>query len=292
MALSRGLPSTSEVILAGSSGISGANEQFGSNDPDAVRLVASASPSAASALAAGTEAARGRLVVLVATTIASIGDEWHTRLDEAFADRRVAVAGMALAGEVGDSLHWGHTFRGSELAVVPYRRASWVVPLLSEVLCVIDRRVLSTAGGVDPDFDSAGAAVAELCLRLWRMGFSSRIVTGPIVRSVSGAVDPLDDLGLHDRLRIARLHLGPQRLADFERWARRQPGYPGADSRLAGEELQRRRGAVDAVCAFTSDQYFAEFPLRLQSAHATSRRVRRMASRSALLRTALGRMRR
>jgi hypothetical protein len=290
-ALSHGLPAAGEIIVAGPGRASGRDEPPGSGGSGAVRRVASASPSAASALAAGAEVATGRIVVLVAAPISSIGGDWHERLAEAFADRSVAVAGMALAGEGGDSPHWGRMFHGAELAVVPCPRESRVVPLLSEALCAIDRQVLRTAGGVDPAFDSASAAIAELCLRLWRMGFRSRIVAGPIVRA-SAAAGGTDGMGLYDRLRIARLHLGPQRLHEFERRARRHPGYPDAVARLAAAELEHRRGAVDAVSAFTSDEYFSAFPLRFQSAHATSRRMRRVASRSALLRSALGRLQR
>jgi hypothetical protein len=282
-ALSPGLPAAAEIIHAGPDGHSGTDER------GEVRRVTSASPSAAAELAAGAAAASGRRVVLVASGISSIGVDWHERLDEAFADRSVAVAGMALAGEAGDSPHWGRMFYGTELALAPYERETRVVPLLSEVLCVVDRQVLRTAGGVDPQFDSASAAVAELCLRLWRMGFRSRIVAGPVVRSVSTAIDGANGMGAYDRLRIARLHLGPRRLRDFERRARRRPGYSDALARIAESELERRRGAVDAVSAFTSDQYFSAFPPRFRSAHATKRRVRRIASRSALLRSALGR---
>jgi hypothetical protein len=123
--------------------------------------------------------------------------------------------------------------------------------------------VLAAAGGIDAGFASASAAVAEISVRLWRMGFRCCIVGQVEAWAESPEEDrPEDAGGLYDRLRIATLHLSPLRLQAFTDRASRLPSYESAAERLATSDVQRRRATIEAVCAFPSERYFEQFPLR------------------------------
>jgi hypothetical protein len=115
------------------------------------------------------------------------------------------------------------------------------------LFCAFNREVLAPAGGVDKGFSSACAAVAELSLRLWRMGFCCCIV--PHVEIWGEAADGEyadDDAGrLYDRLRIATLHFSPPRVKSFTDRASRLPSYDSAAKRLAASDVELRRGAIE-----------------------------------------------
>jgi hypothetical protein len=128
---------------------------------------------------------------------------------------------------------------------------------------VCDRAVLAAAGGIDVNFSSACAAVAELSLRLWRMGFRCCIVPQVEAWAESPDEDDADDAGrLYDRLRIATLHLSPPRLQELTDRASRLPSYDRAAERLAASDAELRRATIEAICALPIDRYFAQFPLR------------------------------
>jgi len=65
---------------------------------------------------------------------------------------------------------------------------------------------------------------------------------------------------LHDRLRIATLHLGQAGLDAFIVRTRALPAYEQAAQRLAASDTERRRASIEAVCALSIDWYFESFP--------------------------------
>ncbi len=56
--------------------------------------------------------------------------------------------------------------------------------------------------------------------------------------------------------------LQPPLLRAFTDRASRLPSYDRAAERLAASDVELRRAAIEAVCAFPIDQYFEDFPLR------------------------------
>ena len=107
--------------------------------------------------------------------------------------------------------------------------------------------------------------MAELSLRLWRMGFRCRIVSQVEAWSEDAQDgDGGDDAErLYDRLRIAALHFGAERLQAFTERAGRLPAYDAAAERPAASDVEHRRATVAAICAFPVERYFDEFPLTL-----------------------------
>lgn len=278
-ALGDALPAGSEVLVP-----AGAGEGPGGGNADGTRGVddigaAGDSPDltlrefdaggalgGAAALALGAHAANGRLVLLTNGLLTG-SQPWYAPLEATLAGRRVGGVGPAMRFQSDpDALGFGRFLADEQLTARPL--PGWAedgpvrVPLLASALSLYTRRVLDAAGGIDGEFSSAAAAVDELSMRLWRMGF--RCMAVPQVEAGEPAPDSgeaHDDVGrLHDRMRIATLHLGPERLRAFLERARREPAFEQAAARLAASDTERRRAAIEVVCSRSGDWFLDSFP--------------------------------
>jgi hypothetical protein len=266
LALGATLPAGSEVLVAAAdrtlAGPWGRLHEISLRHIDCDRP-----PSAAEALALGVNAASARIVLLTTGSLLRC-DPWHARAIEALAVPAVAAVGPVMRfNSCPDLRHFGRAFSDEDLAsgFLAGHAAQELVPapLLFAAHCVCDRAVLAAAGGIDVNFSSACAAVAELSLRLWRMGFRCCIVPQVEAWAESPDEDDADDAGrLYDRLRIATLHLSPPRLQELTDRASRLPSYDRAAERLAASDAELRRATIEAICALPIDRYFAQFPLR------------------------------
>ncbi len=220
----------------------------------------------ATALALGAQAANGRLVLLTSGRVTS-SQPWYLPLEQTLAGRRVGGVGPAMRFQSNpDALCFGRFFADERLTARPL--AGWAddrpvrVPLLPTALSLYARRLFAAAGGIDGEFSSAAAAVDELSVRLWRMGF--RCMAAPQVEACEPAPDSgdaHDDIGrLHDRMRIATLHLGSERLRAFLESVRREPAFEQAAARLAASDTERRRASIEVVCSRSGDWYLDSFP--------------------------------
>ena len=151
-------------------------------------------------------------------------------------------------------------------------------PLILGGLCAFDRRVLSASGGLDQEFDTVAAALAELSLRLWRMGFASLVLGELELATRPGELD--GNASLHDRMRIAALHLTGAPLRDFYERAQRHPDHDSARAQLHESDLRARRALTDAVCAYPAASYFEEFPPHPGTVASRARRARTVTRRS------------
>ncbi|HTA12496.1 MAG TPA: sulfotransferase [Solirubrobacteraceae bacterium] len=226
--------------------------------------------SEAETLSLGAQAATGRMVVLAGGGLMRC-DPWHAPFARALDVGEVgAVAPLLRTKSASGERLLGCEFADEDLVLSPLagrvKKELTPIALLADAHCALKRTVLAAAGGVDPDFISASAAIAELSVRLWRMGFSCCIV--PQVEAWTASAEDRPPAGsetadqLYERMRIAALHLGPERLQAFTERARALPAYAAAAERLAATDVQRRRAVVNAVCAFGPERYFARFPLR------------------------------
>ena len=166
-------------------------------------------------LARALEAAAGR-TVLISTARLPQEESWYERVHVALRRSKAGCVGAALhlEGDRGARGRWGaFADDGLTPVLVAARpgRGLAQAPLLWAGLLAFDRRVLSGAGGLDAEFDTVPAALAELSLRLWRMGFGSRMLREIGVRA--GPQQLATDVSLYDRLRIAALHLSRARCA-------------------------------------------------------------------------------
>jgi hypothetical protein len=273
-ALDRVLPAGSEVIAPRDAG--GVKPQGGSEG-----------------LARTLEEARGRTVLVSSAALPAEGD-WYERLAETLASSPSAAGVGAALHVEGDPArrHRRAAFAGSDLTLTLERvraeRKPAPTPLLCGGLCAFDKRLLSAAGGLDPEFDTVFAAFAELSLRLWRMRFRVYELSHVEVEVGRGQIEP--PAGLYDRLRIAALHLEPGPLEAFLERVAGHPGYDEAAARLRASDVESRRALADAVCIVPASQFFEELGAR--GPRARLRRARGAAARTArrwqLLRAANG----
>jgi hypothetical protein len=268
LALSATLPAGSEIILVG-------DEYAPPSDLSRpqdilVRGIECDRPlSEGGALALGAQATEGEIVLLASASLLRC-DPWYEPFARALAARRVVAVGPVIRFQAcPDRHHYGRVFTDEDLATrfLDASPAKAPVPaaLLSGAHAAYNSRVLAAAGGLDAGFDSAQAAVAELSVRLWRMGFYCCIA--PDVEAWSEA-DPDDDGSddaedLYDRLRIAALHLDGARLRAFTDRASCLPAYDLAAQRLEASDVEHRRAAITAICPFPIERYFERFPLAL-----------------------------
>jgi hypothetical protein len=295
------LPDGSEVLVNRGGGGHG-DDRSDRGEASVRSIECGPSASASQALSLGARQARGRVVLLSMGALPSqpIYEEMRKALD------RFGVGGVGPAMRVRSGSgrrQLGRAFTDEDLGSrrVVERRAArlgmrWTedglvrAALLCDGLCAFDREVLAAAGGVDEHFSSSSNAVAELSVRLWRMGFVCYIAPAAEAwRDVSAADAPGEEELLYDRLRIAALHFGPDRLREFSDRAARLPAYQAAAQRLAASDVHSRRATIEAVSAFSIEQYFEAFPLRrtVRSRLRAARRVILMwARRSHFLRSA------
>jgi hypothetical protein len=269
-ALAETLPAGSEIVLVGAAreptgGWSGA-EDVSIRTVDCERL-----PGGAEALALGAAAARGSIVLLAAAGLVRC-DPWYAPVKQALGPDGVGGVGATMRFTSRPEQRWfGRAFSDYDLTsgLVAGNRTQKPVrtALLLAGFSAYERKVLTASGGLDRAFSSAGAAIAELSIRVWRMGF--HCLTIPQVEVWCEDVhapglehDAEDDAErLYDRMRIATLHLDPARLRAFTERAARLPAYDRAVERLMASDVEHRRAAITAVCAFPVDRYFKRFPL-------------------------------
>jgi hypothetical protein len=227
-----------------------------------------AAPSEAGALALAVASSSCEIVLLCAGTVTRC-EAWYEPFTQALAVAKVGAVAPLLRSQSDPRVRrFGRGFVDAQLSAraVGGRPLQELEPaaLLPVACSAYDRALLDAVGGLDGRFDSAAAAIAELSVRLWRMGFRCCIV--PRVQAWSQApeddreLDAEDAAGLYDRMRIAALHFGPDRLGELDQRVRLLPAYEQAAARLAASDVPLRRAAIEAVCAFPGERYFERFP--------------------------------
>jgi hypothetical protein len=225
-------------------------------------------PTGAQALALGARAARGRIVLLTTGELERC-DPWYEPFEQALAARKVVGVGPVMRFDsIPDRRHFGRAFIDEDLAARFVAGDGPGAPepaaLLFAAHCAYNRKVLGAAGGVDGSFSSPDAAIAELSVRLWRMGFRCCIV--PEVEAWSerpGEQDHQADVEcIYDRLRIATLHFDDARLRALTDRLSTLRSYEQAAERLAASDVERRRATMAAVCALPIERYFETFAAR------------------------------
>ena len=282
LGLARVLPAGSEVIGHGAARLRDTEGASGLSfrDLDAPGDGRGApSQGGSEALARALEDARGR-TVLVSSAALPAAHDWYARVAATLTSSPAAAGVGAALHMQGDSARRRRraAFADADLTLalraVRAERRTAPTPLLCGGLCAFDKRLLSAAGGLDPEFDSVLAALCELSLRLWRMRF--RVYELADVEVEMGRRQLGAPSGLYDRLRIAALHLEQGQLDAFLERAARQPDYEEASARLRTSDLDSRRALTEAVCIVPAAEVLEEL-----GARGALRRARASATRAA-----------
>jgi hypothetical protein len=266
--LLRGLPDASELIFVERSAAE--EMRHGGEQQHRSRLVVrevacDTGASEVDALASGLEAAHGAIVLLSTGRVLRCGD-WCRELSAALERWRVAGVSPVVRFD-SESRLCGRAVTAVSLNSAAIRCESGEepipVPLLAAELTLWDRRVIAAAGGLDRGFDTARAAIEELSIRLWRMGFRCCVV--PQVEVWAHGSDRHsageEEVPFDDRLRMASLHVAP----DGAAMAQIRAVDPTLADKISAqqEQLRSRRIAIDALCPLEIDDYIGDFTASL-----------------------------
>jgi len=212
----------------------------------------------------GASLARGKLLVFSDAHVAP-APGWLPAVQAALGAPQAGAANP-LIGQFAhpERVVNGLTFDGPALNVrwvaEPERHEPFPVPLLTGCFLAIRRAVFEAAGGFDDGMRGYGAEDLELCLRLWRMGYTCLSVPGASVAHRFRAGRQVDRTGfLHNLLRMATLHLSAGALRHMVAVLGRDPALPAAMAQVLAADTGRRRAEVGALCCYPDRWFFQRF---------------------------------
>jgi hypothetical protein len=195
--------------------------------------------------------------------------QWISSLLEAFANTRVVAAGPAITDMyerhfTGFGMKWSDAELNT--AWLPRRGdGPSEVPLLSGTFLAVRRRIFHQLGGFDPGMRGSGAEDAELCLRLWTLGFECQVVPRLEVLWMnpyaSGAIrlhQYWSDL-LYNLLRLATIHFAKERLNAFVEKVSRDAAFSAAAARVLDSNASRRRREIERSRRHSDGWFFERF---------------------------------
>ncbi len=247
--------------------------------PDVEVVPIDAAPGSGSARCAGAAAANGDIIVFADVGARPLGG-WLEPLRQALAEPGVGAAGPAVVSPDSEAEPVvGLTFVDAGLAV------SWLpgtgpepieVPLLSGCLLAVRRDAYRRVGGFDENPVALGYEDQELCLRLWRAGLACVAVPASRVAhpwhddpacAVAAAPapggPPLGAPMFAGPLRLATLHLGPERLRrHVSAVVAGRAGTGAAFGELLSGETGRERERIRAMSRRDDAWFFRRFDIR------------------------------
>lgn len=150
----------------------------------------------------------------------------------------------------------------------------YAVPLLCGCFLAMRRDLFAAIDGFDSGMVLWGAEDSELSIRLWTLGHECWVVPEVEVLHAFRAKFPYEVKWgpvLHNRLRLASVHFGPQRLAAVLQRLKQYDEFAEAGARLLGGDLGARCARMRAGRRFDDDWFFARFPMGIPSDRADAK---------------------
>ena len=192
---------------------------------------------------------------------------WLPQLTMPLADPGVGLIGPAFA-----SLEHGNGYRGmgvkwqgpdlgfewmSQQDETPYP-----VPLITGGCQAIRRPLYESLGGYDGGMTRWGSEDLEIALRVWLMGYQVLVHPQVLIYHLfrQNFPYPVDSAGvIHNRLRMAMLHLSSERLERVINYYKEDPNFTRSLMLLLdGDVIERRRELFD-LRVKDDDWYFSRF---------------------------------
>ncbi len=244
------LPETAGIVVVDDGSRDGC-ASFLSRRDGRVRLERTEGLGVARARNRGAARAAGDLLIFADGHIRVETDWWRPLV--ALAEKpRVGAAAPAVRGMRQPGIGYGLTFRGPELAVRWLGKAGsrpFPALILPGCCLAMRRSVFESAGGWDNGLWGIGGNDNEFCLRLWLMGWRLLIAPEVVVRHRFRKVSkvPIDGAQyLHNHLRLAVVHLKPERVGKVFAAFQRDRNIGKAVSLLmAGDAMTRRNELLE-----------------------------------------------
>jgi glycosyltransferase involved in cell wall biosynthesis len=219
----------------------------------------------------GAQHAGGKVLVFSDAHV-SVPAGWYEPLLELLARPETgavapAVRMMARDGGTG----YGQKWRDASLAVEWLNRrdaSPYPVPLLCGCFLALRRDVFAEVDGFDSGLVLWGAEDSELSIRLWTLGYECWVVPDVEVQHAFRSHFPYEvkwEPVLHNRLRLASVHFGAERLARVVDRLKRYDEFAEASARLLVGDLGNRSTRIRATRRFDDDWFFARFRRELES---------------------------
>jgi GT2 family glycosyltransferase len=215
----------------------------------------------------GSAQARGEMLVFSDAHVSALPG-WFPPLRASLADPAVGVAGPVVAA-MDRPEATGHGFRWKDAAL----NLEWLgrngdvphpVPLLAGCFLAMRREVFDAIDGFDPGMIVYGTEDAELCLRLWTLGYQCRLVPSVTVAHLFRPSHPYAvawEAVLHNILRMVVVHFGPERMARVVACLTANSAFPAAFARVAASDAWDRRAAIRAIRRHDDDWFCERFDI-------------------------------
>lgn len=258
------LPSSGEIIVIDDASTDGSGEFLRRSRPG-VKMVRTDGLGVTKARNYGARLARGEVVVFVDAHV-DAPPGWTGPLLKAL-ERSSAGAVAPSISVMGkpDIRGFGLRLKGPDLSTEWLRRqgrAPYKVPILPGCFLAMRRDVFERTGGFDAGMNTWGMSDIELSLRFWLQGYELWVVPEIDVPHLFREKHPYEvkwETVLHNTLRTAFLHFGPQRLSRVVAAIRGHKRFPDALAQIAGGDSLHRRHELAARRRHDDDWYFRSF---------------------------------
>ena len=215
----------------------------------------------------GARQARGGVIVYADAHLRLEPNWWRPMLD-VLDDPKVGGVAPAITGFHGGRVGYGLTFRDARLEV-RWRRRKPRGPVAAPIIpgcCFATRRdVIEATGGWDDRQLQRGNVDNEGCVRFWMLGKELMITPDTVVAHKFRKRSPYP-VGwpefMFNRLRLAYVHFGPQRLGRVVASLRNYPGFGEALALVADSDVAERRRELRARRVRDDDWYCERFDLK------------------------------
>ncbi len=194
---------------------------------------------------------------------------WWQPLGEVLEDRNVAAVAPAVTHLPATRRRgFGLTFTGPDLdarwlprqGVTPFS-----APILPGCSLMMRRATFDAVGGWDGGLLHRGGVDNEMSVRLWLLGYELMVAPQVVVPHLFRSASPYP-VGwpqyLHNRLRLAFVHLNAARLAKVVKALHKEPAFGEAMELLVSGDISVRRRELLARRARTDDWFFERFGLK------------------------------
>lgn len=214
----------------------------------------------------GARTARGEYLVFTDAHVTPEHADWWSPLHDALVRAEVGAVAPAISVE-GQREVKGYGFVLDDVTLggawLPRMgTAPYVVPALPGAFLAMRRDVFERVGGFDDGLLLFGFDDVELGLRLWLLGYQLLVVPQVTIAHHFRQTSPYQRDGaafVHNRLRMARIHLGDARLRRVLDDARPRPGFAAGMALANPDEIAARRAALTAARVRSDDWFFDTF---------------------------------
>ncbi len=170
-----------------------------------------------------------------------------------------------------ESTGYGQKWRDATLVTDWLGRQSkepYPVPLLGGGFLAMRREFFAATGSFDSGMMVWGAEDSELCIRLWTLGYECWVVPSVDVAHRFRPTYPYQvswEPVLHNKLRLATVHFGPERLRRVVERLKQNAAFPAAIARLASSDVESRSSLMRSLRRYDDEWFFSKFKNELKS---------------------------